>query len=365
MLRGKTQKARQGGIPIGFYNYGYIYDPKTGKVRLHETESQVIKDIFQWFAQEDIGVNGVAKRLNERGVPTRKSKKWHKQVIYQILTNPVYKGTWRYKDIYIPVPAIVDEIDWLKVQDKIKEARRLWAGQKKHDYLLSGIVTCGDCGQTMTGVYAQWWGKKNRRYTCHKGYQGAKHISCSPCKMILAEPVEQAVWEQVKDWLRDPDALADEAYISSPRLEDCLKELERTEKHLAEVEKGRESVLDALASGLFELDARTKAKLADLKRRKERLEQRKKELLFMARGVSGATARIDELRALADEVLEHIDQLGFTDKKALVRSLVTQVTVSGRGKCGRNGLADIAITIAAKMPEQVESAGMIENVKIR
>ncbi|NPV74729.1 MAG: recombinase family protein [Pelotomaculum sp.] len=365
MIRGKTQKARQGGMPVGFYNYGYVYETETGKVRLHETEAKVVEDIFKWFVQEDIGINGVAKRLNEAEVPSRKGKRWHKQVVRQVLVNPVYKGTWQYKDICIPVPAIIDEAVWLKAQEKIRGARRLWAGQKKHDYLLSGIITCGECGQTMTGIYSKWWGKKDRRYTCFKGYQGARHRGCLPAKYVLAEYVEGAVWEQVKSWLQDPNALAGEAYASSPSIEDYLKELERIEKLVAEIEKGRESVLDALASGLFELDARTKAKLADLKRRKERLEQRKKELLLAVRGASGAAARVDELRVLASEVLERMDELDFAEKKALVRALVAQVTVYGRGKRGGNGLEDIVVTVVARMPEPAEGAGVLESVKIR
>jgi len=364
MTRGKTQKARQGGIPIGFYCYGYVYDPETGRVRLHEVESLVVKEMYKWFTEEDVGVNGVAKRLNDRGVPTRKGKIWHKQVVKQILTNPVCKGAWRYKNLYIPVPAIVDEATWCKAREKMREARRLWAGKGRQEYLLSGIITCADCGCTMTGVYARHWGKAARRYTCYKNYQGAKHKGCLPRKVVLAGPVEEAVWNQLREWLKDPDALAGEAYTSSPQVDDYRKELERVEKHLAEVEKGRESVLDVLASGLFELDAKTKGKLADLKRRKERLEQRKRELLFVMRGAAGTAARIEELKGLAKEILGRIDELDSGDKKALVRSLVAQVVVSGKGKRGANGLADLNVTIAVRLPDPAESVDLLKRVEV-
>lgn len=362
MTRGKMQKAKQGGFPIGFYNYGYVYDPETGQVKIHEEEARVVAEIFNWFTGEDIGVNGVAKRLNDRCVPTRKGKAWHRQVVKQILTNPVYKGAWRYKGITIPVPTIVDEATWFKAQEKLREARRLWAGRSRQDYLLSGIISCSDCGQTMTGVYAKWWGKKERRYTCDKNYQGARREGCRPRKMVLAEYIEHAVWEQVKEWLRDPEALAAEAGAADVDAGELHKELERVEKRLAEVEKGREAVLDAIASGLFELDARTKGKLADLKRRKERLEQRKKEIALALRGAAGAAARLEELKALAKEVLERIDELEFSEKKALVRSLVSQVVVSGRGKRGANGLVDIEITVVAKVPEVAKGLKEAEGI---
>ncbi|MCL6612375.1 MAG: recombinase family protein [Peptococcaceae bacterium] len=355
MVRGKNQKAKLGGIPIGFYVYGYNYNPETEQVKLNEDESEVVRNIFNWFINEDIGVNGVARRLNEKAVPTRKGKKWHKQVVKQILVNPVYVGSWKYKDIHITVPSIIDDATWLRAQDKIKEARRLWAGKGKHDYLLSGIITCADCGCTMTGIYALWWRKRARRYSCHKGYQGAKQTGCLPRKMILAEYVEDAVWNQVKEWLKDPDALLSEAYSSMPQMDEYRKELVRIEKLLAEVEKGRESVLDALASGLFELDAKIKGKLADLKRRRERLEQRRKELLFLLNGTAGAEARVDELKILANEILDRIDELEFDEKKALVRALVASVLVSGRGRPGGRGLDKISITIVARLPEPVNA----------
>lgn len=364
-VRGKRQKAKQGGIPIRFYVYGYTYDPETGRVSINEEEAAVVRIIFVWFVSEDIGVNGVAKRLNDSCVPSRKGKKWHKQVVRQILANPVYKGTWYYKDIAIPVPAIVDKETWEKAQEKLRKARRLWAGKGKQEYLLSGIISCSDCGQTMTGVYTKWWGKKERRYTCDKHYQGARREGCRPRKMVPARYIEEAVWEQVKGWLKDPEALAAEAGAADVNAGELRKELERIEKRLAEVEKGREAVLDAIASGLFELDVKTKNKLVDLKRRKERLELRKKEIALALSGADGAAARVEELKALAKEVLEKIDELEFSEKKALVRSLVSQVVVSGRGKRGANGLTDIEITVVVKVPEAARGLKTVQEVSGR
>ncbi|MFZ5633202.1 MAG: recombinase family protein [Bacillota bacterium] len=353
MVRGKNQKARQGGIPIGFYAYGYVYDQETGEIHVDEDEAVVVKNIYTWFISEDIGMNGIAKRLNVAGTPTRKGKGvWHRNVIRQILVNPVYKGQWRYKEYTIQVPALVEAEVWEKAQRKLKEARRLWAGSSRNEYLLSGIISCSDCGNTMTGVFAKWWGKKERRYTCRKSSQGAKNVGCVPSKAIPASVLEEAVWEQVCAWLDDPDTLAREAAGEGPREEELRRELERVEKHMADVEKGREAVLNALASGLFELDGKTRGKLADLKKRKERLEDRKKELETVLQGARRHFSGLEELRTLARGVLSRLDMLEFKEKKALVRALVSQVAVSGRGRPGGQGLRDVGVTILARLPEQ-------------
>ncbi|MCG9969664.1 recombinase family protein [Pelotomaculum terephthalicicum JT] len=353
MCRGKTQKARQGGIPVGFYAFGYSYSQETGVVSVNESEAAVVKDIFSWFVSEDIGINGVARRLNQAGVPTRKRKGgWHRNVIRQILINPVYIGLWRYKDVFIPVPSLIEEEVWSKTQQKLKDARRLWAGKGRHSYLLSGLITCSDCENTMTGVYATWWGKKERRYTCRKNHQGAKNAGCHPPKAVQARAIENVVWKEVCAWLQDSDALAREAMANINCHEGTRRELERVEKHLGDLVKGREAVLDALSTGLFELDVRTKAKLASLKGRQERLEKRKQELEVALREMEKYSAGLEETRALAEGVLAGLDKLKFEEKKALVRTLVARVAVSGRGRPGSKGLHDIQIIISAKLTEQ-------------
>lgn len=351
MIRGKTQKAKQGGIPIGFYNYGYTYDPETDTVSILEDEAQIVRNIFNWFVYEDIGTNGIAKRLNSIGVPTRKRKgQWHRMVVHQILSNPVYTGQWLYKGITVPVPPIVSPDLWQKTQDKLKEARRLWAGGRKQEYLLSGLVTCADCGNTMTGVYANWWGEKLRRYTCRKTQPTAKNPGCSPSKMLLAEPLEQLVWVQVCSWLQDPEKLARAALENWPQAEEIKKELGWIERHIEEVERGRSVILDALASGLVELDEKVKVRLVELKGRKEKLEQRQKELRQALQEAEITEQRLRELRVLAEHVLSRLDDLDFASKKALVRALVAQVIVSGRVKPGKHGLSGVSVTVIAKVP---------------
>jgi len=357
MVRGKDQKAKQGGIPVGFYNFGYNYSPDSGKVTVNDIEAPVVGNIFHWFVYEDIGMNGVARRLNGMGIPTRKGRgKWHRNVIRQILKNPVYIGLWRYKEFSIPVPAIIDAEIWDRAQQKMREARRMWAGLSKNDYLLSGMISCGDCGNTMTGVCVNWWDKRERRYTCHKNSQGAKNKGCVPFKAVPAEVVEGAVWEQIQAWLNDPEALAKEAVSEEPREEELRRELARVEEHLKSVEKGRSSILDVLALGLVELDTNTKNKLDDLRRRKERLENRKKELEAVLSEAQRYISGLEELKLISKQILSRLDNLGFIDKKALIRTLVAQVIVSGRGRPGRNSLKDVQITIVAKLLEQVDSS---------
>lgn len=374
-VRGKLQKARQGGLPVQADCYGYIYE--NGNIKPHPAESEVVKMIFQWFITEDIGINGIAVRLSEQGVPTRKGKsKWQRCVVRTILCNPTYKGTFYYnrldcknvgynkylppekrakrrkkpKEEWIPisVPAIIDEETFNKAQEKLANIRRQWSGWSKEKYLLSGLVSCTNCGNTMHGwVKKEWGGKRVRYYTCVKTHAGASNYGCKPIKRVRADIVENAVWEQVCTWLNNPDKLTAEIQESTKE-KNLRADLDRIEKHLADVERGRDNIRSALAAGLFELDEKTAQTLNELKRRKEQLKNRKKEIEAALRHSETLKVQVREIRKQAERFLSQLDNLSFEQKKALIRTLVRQVTVTGRGE-------DLRITVYTSfIPEVVQ-----------
>lgn len=360
MVRGKNQKARQGGIPVCFDIFGYSYDPETGVVQINEEEAEVVRDMFKWFTMTDIGVLGIAHRLNEAGVPTRRNAgQWWRQVVRQMLGNSVYKGEWLYGKvdwstrkprkpeavIRIPVPAVIDPLTWERAQEKLRESRHLWAGRENQRYLLSGVITCADCGATMCGCHTKYWGRKQRRYTCRKPKAVHGVAGCRPTKMVSAEALEDAVWQCVRRVLISPEDIALQAASDAPRADKVQKELERIGMRLKEIEKGRESMMDVLGAGLIDLDDRTRERLARLKQRKERLESRRKDLKGKLHIVE---CSLDELKKVAAQVAERLDDLSWAEKRGLVRALVVRITVSGRPLRGTGGLNGVHTVITLR-----------------
>jgi len=367
VTRGKLQKARQGGIPVNFDVYGYRYDPDTEEVALYEEEAVVVRKMFQWFISEDMGIATVANRLNEMQIPTRRrAKHWHRQVVRQILTNPVFMGEWKYGKtewhtglprppesvITIPVPPIVDRETWEKAQEKISSIRRFWSKRGRRKYLLSGLLTCDDCGNTMGGAYISWWGKAARRYTCRRS-RGASNPGCSPSKAILADILEKTVWEQVMVFICDPAAVAREAAIKYPKKNDLREENECIKKRLDKLEKGRETILDSMAMGLFEFDENTKNRLVDIKHNEERLKVRQKELEHMLAQTKEITDDMDDLQSRAFHLINRIDEITFEEKRALVRAVLSQIIISGRPNRGTalKSLEGVTIKIIVKAEE--------------
>lgn len=346
MTRGKLQKAKQGGIPHRFYVYGYDYDPATGKVSVNEAEAAVVKQIFTWFTEEDIGANGVAARLNEMGVPCKTGRAWHRRVVAAILSNPTYTGTWFFnrrdcrggkkarkgqdyplkpEEEWIPiaVPPIIEHEVFEHAQAKLVEVRRLYAGRPRHRYLLSGLVTCANCGYPMHGEIGNVWGTRVRIYTCKVRTAGRRR-GCGA--RVRADKLEAEVWRVVTSYLDDPDAVVQEMETmwENGTLEG---ELEHIEKALARIEKGRAALLDALSSGVLDLDADTKARLAELKKQRDKLLSRKEELEAALVESRSAQAEANDLRQLAEMVLGRLDLLSEDERREIVRALVRQVIV--------------------------------------
>jgi site-specific DNA recombinase len=332
MIRGKNQKARQGGMPMNFTLFGYDYSPQDG-VSINTDEAEVVKYIYSQLL-EYRSPAAITIELNERGVPTKRGKTWYRQVVRQILSQSAYKGEWHYQKnqetpIKIPVPQIIDTQTWEKAQEILTEARRLWNKHGKQEYLLSGLITCIDCGTTMGGANAKYWGRKVRSYTCRKSKSTNRIPGCYPDKYINANSLELIVWEEVKSLLSDPEELMLAINKNLPNDKKLSQEIDRAKKQIGEAERGRAQLIDIISLGLVELDPSVKSKLYQLKQRKESLERRVMELEREANLVI-TKSDLKRLKKIGGKILKNIDELDFEDKKRIVRSLVSQINISGR-----------------------------------
>ena len=181
---------RKNGEFIGaFAPYGLMKKPDDkNSLVIDEEAAEVVKDIFHWFVDEGMSKNGIAKRLNELGIPNPtayKRKKglkynnpqiykndglWSSKTVYNILLNEMYIGNMvqgkqkviSYKvhdrvntdksDWYIVEnthEAIIDKETFAKAQSLHEKDTRTSLKQK-NVYLFSGFLRCADCKKSMT-----------------------------------------------------------------------------------------------------------------------------------------------------------------------------------------------------------------------
>lgn len=185
-------KRKRGEFIGSFAPYGYLKNPENkNKFIVDEEASLHIKDIFSWYLYGIDGIafsmNGIAKELNERGVPSPVEYKklqglkyrnpnanfetnfWSATTIRNILQNRMYTGCMvqgrqrviSYKihrqervpeDEWYIVPnmheAIISEEIFEEVQKRLLKDTRAAPG-KKTVHLFAGYLKCADCGRAL------------------------------------------------------------------------------------------------------------------------------------------------------------------------------------------------------------------------
>ncbi|MCL1800595.1 MAG: recombinase family protein, partial [Promicromonosporaceae bacterium] len=154
--RAHRQRAERGAMPKGNRLTGYTTDGQ-----IIESEAVTVRRIFAQAAS-GMAHNGIARRLNDDGVPTMKGAKWHGRTVRNMLLNPRYKGESTYRGETVGTGTwepLVDPVvfDAIGARLAMNEWHLPVAGRASLTSLGSGIYLC-DCGKPMRGVSGQSYG---------------------------------------------------------------------------------------------------------------------------------------------------------------------------------------------------------------
>ncbi len=159
------------GVVLGCSNiYGYVKDK--GKLVIDEVQAEMIKVIFDRYANTTDGLSKVSRYLFNLGYKSRTGKRIDTTILTRIIENPKYKGYYCghkskvldyrtkqkkklnesdwiiYKD-YDNVPPIVSEELWKKANIKLKERQKSFTNRTinkavfQNRYTYSGKIYCG------------------------------------------------------------------------------------------------------------------------------------------------------------------------------------------------------------------------------
>ena len=223
---------QEGKFQGGFAPYGYQRDPEDKySFIVDEPAAKIVKDIFDWFVFERMGLEGIRQRLNQLSIPNptgykaangskyhnpgvrgKESYAWTATIVKAILQNRTYIGEMVqgkstvisykvHKQIQVPReqwtcvpnrhPAIVKK----EVFDKAQDLLRLNKSMKSYNStpaLLSGFLYCADCGRKLHKR------KSGERiyYACSTYYKRNKN-DCTP-HFTKAKLIEKAVLEAIQ-----------------------------------------------------------------------------------------------------------------------------------------------------------------------
>jgi site-specific DNA recombinase len=132
----------------------------------NEEEAPVVRKIFEMYASGKKSYHEILEHLDSLGIRTRQGEKFKVSTLYDILRNEKYIGKYKYgvkqdpnsetddKQIVIEdrIEKIIDVDLFNKVRERLAQ-NKINAGRHKakRNYLLSGIIRCGECDTPMQG----------------------------------------------------------------------------------------------------------------------------------------------------------------------------------------------------------------------
>lgn len=303
MLRKAKAGHVTGGVTYGYDNREVLSSDGRRQHVVHvinERESKIVRQIFTMYANGH-GFDGIAKRLNDEGVPPPRqgSCGWAGSAIRPMLYRPLYRGqiVWnalkkivrggtkkrqrREEKDWIRVDAphllIIEPMLWEAVQSRLAR-NHLDTGPRIRDvrtkYLLTSICRCVTCKGpiTMSGPGSS---KSHRRqgkfYGCSYHIKRGSKI-CRNATMAPQDVLEAAVLKTLSEVLH-PRVLDRAFQETMERLQPDQARLrtERTqiEHRLAEAKAAQQRLANAIAQGvsievLLEALKREEAKQQDL-----------------------------------------------------------------------------------------------------
>jgi site-specific DNA recombinase len=245
--RGKTHRARQGtvnvlsGAPFG-YRYVRKNEHADARYEVVAHEAAIVTELFRRYVEDGVAIAELARWLSATGVATRTGKpRWDRSVIWGMLRNPAYAGracfgkTMRIADqpglnrtarlagratpksysvtdrptqdwLEIPVPALVTEDTWARVQRRLSDNKRFAARHSKVPSLLQGLTACSSCGYAYyRGHTTTTAGNKIYYYRC-LGSDNYRYQHGRVCdnKPVRTDYLDNLVWDHVTGLLADP-----------------------------------------------------------------------------------------------------------------------------------------------------------------
>lgn len=178
------RKSIVSGNSGGSNNLPYGYKKMDDKKLIpDEVESEVINKIFELYIS-GIGTKRISNYLNDKNIPTRRKilidkglykgevlgegkLLWTDGPVYEILTNPIYKGLRRYKGELLEQPQlkIIEPENFDRVQQMLKDNCIKEGINRKYNFLLKNKkIVCGVCGQSYFAYRKRDTKSTNERY---------------------------------------------------------------------------------------------------------------------------------------------------------------------------------------------------------
>ena len=342
IILGRERKVNE-GYTLCSYSPSYGYDRPNGqKIQsINESEAQVVREIFDWYANRGVNITEIARRLNLRGEPTKHDSKWTTNGVRNVLKNSNYMGHVRHymedEERAYTVEGkhepIVPRDVFDKAQRKLTKNPRISPRkQPMEENYFAGFLVCAQCGYKLYphNIYRKH--KDGTQYLLGNYACGNTVVGACDSSEMSAIKLEQAFQEYIAEiaefevdntiQLREQEQKRQERQALIAFYEEKLCQLEA---------KGREA-LDFYVSNVFSVD--------EYRRVKRRLDDDKQTLCAeLERLQVEAEEIVDNRLEIAKNFQENWEGLSNVDKRMFLMQFVEKIVVENEKIGASNGRA--------------------------
>jgi site-specific DNA recombinase len=341
--RGMREKAKSGRGALGKPPFGYVVT-EDDSWAIDEDEAAIVRWIYESYL-DGMGTRAIAMHLrgpagfSQFGEAARR-RSWVPNTIRVVIGNPAYAGTrvWNRSRVVIvdgtirrrprpeahhiaiadAHPAIIDADTWETVQ-LLRDSRAGGDRRGAEDYLLRGLLRCGDCGGTLC-LSVQQSTRRRKAGPYHYVYRAVvctRNIHTGECARqgIRYEELEAMVLAEIRGALESSHDLT-----FAPPTERRASQADNLAARLREIPARVDRQMQAYEVGAISLDELKAARdrlRAEEQAMRAQLDQKPESPNLLA-----FTARLNEALALAESGADM-----HTKRKALLR-VVSQITWS-------------------------------------
>jgi site-specific DNA recombinase len=360
LRRGKLYRVRTGTLMSPVPPYGYKYLPVShsdgGRWLADEIEAPVVEQMFRWYTQEGLTLHQIADRLNQAGdaMPSR-GRRWRYSTVQGILKQRAYTGLTHYNRnrrlpetigqprkhgrgtlttprreprsqdewVEMQTPQLIDQEIWQQAQERMAMNQKFAArNNKRHFYLLRGLLVCDLCGRTLAGRTVN----SCTTYSCtNRGKE--RNPDVPPHRRSIAgKLIEPLVWKAVTELLNNPTLIAD-AWQSQQEESSDLDEAERLESRLRKLERQWARLLDAFQDELLTKDELTQRK-SSIDAQRQVLQERVTNLRHHQQQVQAKEQMMDDFALFCARIRTGLNDPTPEVQQEVIRLLIDHIVVS-------------------------------------
>ena len=326
------------------------YDKKDCVLTINEEEAQVVRRIFDLYANQQMGIRRISQTLYDEGFTSRKGNTFNVLTIRHILCNPKYKGWYcanksQTVDYRSKRKVFLDESEWVMYPDPSIPAivsEELWdranalykrrsqqmmshqsAAEFHNRYPYSGKIICEEHGTSFHRQVLRSSKGEKEVWQC-RVYRNRGRVACSAPQLRTTE-LDQIMAQIFDQLTQNKQAIIDAVVTvlqSVPNEHDYAQDIRHIEEDLSSIQAKKDRLLEMSIEGVIST-AEFKQRNDGFNEQAKVLEERLAVLQSEAEKGQQTTAQLQEIRSALEEELTFQNSVN----SALVTTILDKIIV--------------------------------------